>query len=461
LLLGIYCSRRAAKGDEKFALIRTFGIALGALGGTRFDGADLTHANFTNAILKSTNFRTATLTHVCWHDAQKLDRARVGDSILANPMVRELLVTRNGYKHSYVDANLRGANLNGVNLDQATLTWADLSNATLHRAHLRDANLREVLAIGADFTGAYLTGACLEGWNIDHTTLLTDVDCQYVFLLEQPNAMGHRERRPHDPDAVFQPGDFEKLYRKMINVVQVLLRNGMDRAAFAVAFQQLMAEYPDIGYDSIQAIERKGNDALVTLEVAATADKAEISRSLQAAYERLRQLEAKIETLHELRAADLKEVALTQKAQIFNQFVGGGTAMQANHDSSRNINVGGDLNLTGSTLNLGELSGTVTNTINQIPDPTHPDQPNLKDLLTQLQQLITSDTDLSDTDKADLLEQVQALATAGQTPEPTQKEGLARKAKKMFDATLNSLPETAKIVEACSKLLPMILRVLG
>jgi hypothetical protein len=78
-----------------------------------------------------------------------------------------------------------------------------------------------------------------------------------------------------------------------------------------------------------------------------------------------------------------------------------------------------------------------------------------------LQQAITSDTDLEETDKADLLEQVQALATAKQTTEPTQKDGIVRKAKKMFEATLKSLPDTAKIVEACSKLLPMILKALG
>ncbi|MEW6499120.1 MAG: low-complexity protein, partial [Cyanobacteriota bacterium] len=81
--------------------------------------------------------------------------------------------------------------------------------------------------------------------------------------------------------------------------------------------------------------------------------------------------------------------------------------------------------------------------------------------LTQLQQAIENDTNLPDTDKADLLEQVQALAEAQQAKEPTKKEGLIRKANKIFDATLKSLPNTAAIVESCSKLLPMILKVLG
>jgi hypothetical protein len=85
----------------------------------------------------------------------------------------------------------------------------------------------------------------------------------------------------------------------------------------------------------------------------------------------------------------------------------------------------------------------------------------LKELLTQLQAAITAEPSLPEADKADLLEQVQNLATAKQTTEPAQKEGLVRKAKKMFEATLQGLPDTAKIAEACSKLLPLILKALG
>ena len=459
-LLGVYCSRQALKGDEKFALLRSLGISFAAIGGTSFRGADLTGASFTNATLKSTNFhaskqRQTTLTHVCWQDAQHLDKARVGDSILANAAVRQLLVSRDGHGKDYIEANLRGANLNGVDLKGANLTGADLSYATLHRADLQHATLREVLAIGTDFTHASLTGACLESWNIDHTTKLDDVDCQYVFLLEQPNKLGSRERRPHDPDQLFAPGDFAKLYTKMINVVQVLLRDGMNRAAFAEAFQQLINEHPDISYDSIQAVERKGKDALVTLEVSETTDKAEVSRSLQSAYEeKVRQLEAKVEDLHQLRAADLKEVALAQKAQFFNQLVGG-NAMNENTDQSRTVTVGdigGNFNASGQALNLGELdiSGQVSNLVNQLPSSPDPNQPGIKELLTQLQAAIEAASELSPEDKADGLEQVKVVAELSQNPQNPEKEGIWRKAVKILNAPIQiqKLPETATIVKA-------------
>jgi uncharacterized protein YjbI with pentapeptide repeats len=463
LVLGIYCSRRALAGDKKFALIRSFGVVVGALGGTRFYQADLTGANFTQAQLKGANVCEATLTHVCWAQARQLDWARVGESILADWAVCALLTSRNGYKKSYVNADFQGANLDGINLQDANLKGANLSLATLRQVNLRDANLREVLAIGADFTGAYLTGACLEAWNIDHTTTFKQVDCQYIFLLERPNTLGSRERRPHEPDQVFGNGDFERLYTKVVNVVQVLLRNGMqNQTAFREAFQALMDEYPEISADAIQAIERKGNDALVTLEVPEIVDKAEISRSLRAAHERVLHLEAKVERLQELRAADLKEVAMAQKAQFFNQLVGG-NAMNNSTDQSQNFNVGGDFKIdaTNSVVNLRDINGTVTNAIAQIPESGNSDEPSLKDLLTQLQEAIATDTDLPDKGKASALEQVNVLAEVAQTPDQPEKKALGSQAITFLKGAASFLPDTAKLAEACAKLLPIITSLLG
>jgi Pentapeptide repeats (8 copies) len=100
LLLSLYVAWRVSKKDEKFALPRSLGVAMGAIGGTSFQGEDLTNANFTEAILKSTNFnhtkqQQTRLDRVCWKDAKKLDRARVGDSIPnsdgTQPGIKDLL----------------------------------------------------------------------------------------------------------------------------------------------------------------------------------------------------------------------------------------------------------------------------------------------------------------------------------------------------------------------------------
>ncbi|NEQ86291.1 MAG: pentapeptide repeat-containing protein, partial [Moorea sp. SIO2I5] len=185
-IIAVYSSILIAWGalgeDNNFTLVREISIALVATRGTSFYNVDLTNADFTGAILKSTDLREVTLTHTCWQNTIKLDQARPGKTILADTAVRELLVSGNGYNKSYSDCNLSGANLRGANLNYANLKQADLREATLEEANLEWANLTEANCVGTNFTHAYFTGACLEAWNIDSTTTLTNVDCRFVYL---------------------------------------------------------------------------------------------------------------------------------------------------------------------------------------------------------------------------------------------------------------------------------------
>jgi uncharacterized protein YjbI with pentapeptide repeats len=464
-------TRQAFKGDKKFSVIRTFGIALSSIGGTSFQGADLTDSNFSKAILKSTNFnhtkqKQTILAWVNWQDAKKLDYASVGNSVLANFAVRELLVTRDGYKKAYIDADLRATNLDGVNLEQANLTWADLTCSTVRHANLKNANLSESLVLNTDFTGSNLTGACLEAWNIDSHTNLNQVDCQYVYLLRT-----EQERRPSSGD--FAPGEFTKLFQEVLSTVDLIFRNGVDWKAFVTAFQQVQVENEDTSLE-IQSIENKGDGVVVVrVNVPPDADKTKIHSEFNQQYElTLAVMEAKYRA--ELQAKDgeiaiyreqstnMWEVIKSQANRPINvKAIAESKSMNNSNDSSRNVNIGDNATVTDSIINLGSISGNVTNTINQLPDTSDPDGSNLKDLLTKLQTAIEADASLPDTDKADLLGEVQNLAEAKQTEEPAKKEGITRKAKKIFDATLKNLPDTAKIVEASSKLLPLILKALG
>jgi len=167
----------------------------------------------TGARLKSCDFRHAHLLRTRFKNTEKLDLSRPGETIIAHTTVQNLLINpESGYKLDLCKANLRGAFLAGANLESANLKQADLSEADLSGANLKDTNLTESNAIGTNFTHAYLTGACLEAWNIEPTTIFKDVDCQYIYLLEHPNRLGSRERRPHDDEESYQPGDFERIY---------------------------------------------------------------------------------------------------------------------------------------------------------------------------------------------------------------------------------------------------------
>jgi uncharacterized protein YjbI with pentapeptide repeats len=473
LLLSFYVEWRVRKGDEKFALARSFGVAFGTLGGTSFCGADLTEANFTAATLKSSNFnalkqKPTILTHVCWKDVKQLDRARVGDSLLSNAAVRDLLVTRNGYKKSYIRANLRGANLSGVDLQQADLQWADLSEAILQQANLRDANLRETLALGTDFRHAYLTGACLEAWNIDSTTQLDQADCQFVYLLRD-----QQERRPSSGN--FDPGEFTKLFQEVLSTVDLIFRDGIDWKAFTYSFNQLVLDNEGTEL-SIQSIENKG-DGVVVVRVNAppNADKAKLHSEFNQTYETTiktlkakyhAELQAKDEqiTIYRQQSADMQEITrlmasrpVTVEVNATSESKAESKAMNDSTDQSRNLTVSG--NVTDSTFNLGEINGNVTNSIAQLQ--TTPEASQLADLLTQLQAAITAEPNLKPDDKTEALEQVTAIAKAGQNPQDSTLKKLASTSIKVIKGTIAALPDTAKIVEACSKLLPAIAHLLG
>lgn len=461
--LSLHINRIGRRGDPKFENLRIIGLAFAALGGTTFSGADLTQASLSHGILKNANFadsrqRATVLTHVRWHEAHKLDRARLGTSNLQDPRVRNLLVSLNGVDQDLTNADLRGVNLAGATLHRINLNGANLNGATLEGAELHGANLTHAQCVGTDFTGAHLTGACLEAWNIDETTILKDIDCEYVFLKAEPDARGDRERRPHDPNKVFQPGDFEKIFKEMLDTVQILIRNGVDPQAFQAAFEQVMADNPEITRDSIQAIEKQGEDVLLTLQVPEGTDKAKVERSWDAGY----QLGLEAGYMKGLlqgqtqRAEDVKEVALG-----FSKFLS--SIQITNMNNPINSGGGGFINtgsMEGNVVNLGELSGQVTVQINQLPDAAPSgEQRSLKELLTKLQQAIEAETELSDVEKKEALGEVGKLAEAGTKPKDNAMQRMAKRAAANLKSITEPLTEASNLVTVCQSLLPLILAV--
>lgn len=525
LLLSVHIAQKAIQGDERYSLIYKIAIAFGATGGTSFRGADLTNTDFTGATLQNTDLREANLTRTRFYEAKKLDFARVDESILAKRDILNLLVTGNGRGKSYASANLKGANLKGADLKDANLKGADISEATFQGACLEWANLTLTQAVGTDFTSAKMTGACVEAWNIESTTRLDNVDCRFIYLLENPKPRtDDRERRPSSGE--FQPGEFTKLFEEVLNTVDLIIRDGIDWKAFVTAFKKVQVENGDTEL-AIQSIENKGDGVVVVkVNVPLDANKEKIHSyfaktyqiGLQAAVEekykaqlqakdeqiaiyhqksvqmkemirlffllkkpRYIQLELLKSTVEEkekyerlLQARDeqiayLKEfmVLLVNKPisfQFNNQLEN--KNMTNSNDASRKIeigSVGGDFNASGQALNFGEIdiSGVVTNTINQLPESPEPEKPGIKELLTQLQEAIEAETDLSQEDKAEALEQVKALAEAGKNPQEGAMQKGAKTAMKILKGTVAGLPSAATLVEACSKLLPLISKFLG
>ena len=293
VLFCTYFGKRILAEDEKYTVLRQIAIFILCFGGPSFRGAYLTHTNFTYATLKSADFSKAKIERSLWYNSRQLNWARVGETILENPEVRDLLVTRNGYRKSYQEANLRGANLMEANLNYANLKNADITNATLEAANLEYANLTQVQAIQADFTNTQMTGACgLGTWNIDNTTQLDWVDCRFVYLLEDPKPeTDDRERRPSSGE--FAPGEFTSLFQEALNTVDLIFRNGIDWKAFAQSYKQVQVENQGIQLD-IQSIENKGNGVVVVrVSVPPEANKGQIHSQFTQSYQEMLDLAAR------------------------------------------------------------------------------------------------------------------------------------------------------------------------
>jgi uncharacterized protein YjbI with pentapeptide repeats len=449
-------------GDSKFLVVRAFALAFGAWGGTCFEQADLTEADFAQAVLKNTSFYRATLSRTCFRGSKQLTRARAGDSILQHWQVLQLLIHGRDRGQDFTGADLRGAYLAGAELNGANLTRADLSQATLEKAELCQANLKEAAVVGTNFTQAHLTGACLEAWNIDSTTILKNVDCQFIFLLEHPNEFGDRERRPHDCNKIFADGEFEQFFKEVLDEVQILIKNGIQPEAFRAAMQKLKQEH-DITSENITGFQRKGQDVQVNFQVPPGTDKGAVERTwdqgyaagLAAANEQQTQLLQK-------HTEDMKDITLAT-VQNIGSLLSNLTisATAANNSNNPHISAGdGSFINTGtvsnSVVNLDEISGNVTNAINQLSDSSDPNQPSLKALLSRLQTAIETDQFLATEQQKDALMQVGILAEAGNNSQVSHSPQTVRQAILILKGLAADWSDNTPSKQVLNKLLPQI-----
>jgi uncharacterized protein YjbI with pentapeptide repeats len=285
--LAVYVSGQSRREDQRFIPIINLATSLCTIGGTQFRGANLTGANLQSGNFAQTNFTQANLTQTNFQLARKVNQARVTGTILQVRSVRDLLTSHRGERRSYVGCDLRGAYLVEAALAAADFTDANLQNANLSGAWLDRANLTRVQAIGTDLRNCHLTAACLEAWNIDQTTQLAGIDCEFVYLLDQ-----QQERSPSS--GVFVAGEFAKLFQKAIDTVDLIIRNGVDWQSLNQTIKQLQVEQGDTPL-TVRSIENKGDGMVVVkVAVAPETDKAQFYESFQATYAAtLQSLEAK------------------------------------------------------------------------------------------------------------------------------------------------------------------------
>ena len=130
------------------------------------------------------------------------------------------------------------------------------------------------------------------------------------------------------------------------------------------------------------------------------------------------------------------------------------------------IQIGGSV---GGSVTAGDVAGSssshvggnVSFAINELPSSSESDKPGIKELLTQLQESIEADPNLSDDDRNDALEQVKDLAEAAQNPNDGGMKEKAAKAGRMLGRIMKSVPQATQFLEFCNNLLPLITKVFG
>ena len=346
-----------------------------------------------------------------------------------------------------------------------------------------------------DLTGACLTGAYIENWGISVDTRLEDVKCDHIYMRLPTRDDPDPSRKPDDRDENFKEGDFSDfitpiiktldLYhtqnldlRKMASTFKTLdlfHHRGIDPTAASIALKQVAEEHPEAGLEVV-ALEGRGNEKIrLQAVVAEGANRSELSAEYFARYQQIKSLPySDLQTLlmgvaekdERIRGLErLLENALHQPKFYVETYQNQGEFVMT--QSKGNVNISGvqgnvsgvaaaGENQTMTGVAIGAISGSVTNTINQLPASLDPDSPGIKELLAQLQAAIEAESELPDEDKVEALEQVRTLAEAGQKPEDNILQKSAKTAMKILKGTASSLPDAAKLTEDCVKLLPLI-----
>ena len=388
-------------------------------------------------------------------------------------------------------ANLRGISFVGSNLSEANLRSADLSNAQLIQTQLYCASL----------TYACLTGACIQNWGISSETKLEDIKCEYVYMRLKTEDDDDPWRKPDNWSDKFQEGDFSDFVAPIIKTLDAYRpqafrsakldksfkpldfyhKEGIDPSAVVVALKQLQEEYPEAELEVV-ALYGPGEDKVrIEAKVSEGTNNSELNAKYFARYREnilspssslqslLARLEEKDDQIKWMRSA-LTDARTSSKFYIETQTlttrnlgdnVSEQGSINVNTDGGNFSGFAGNLQGVSGVVNLGEISGNVSNAIGQLPNTSEPNEPSLKELLVQLQMAINEDVTLQPKAKAAILEQVKVLAEAGQEPENPDKKGLGSQAVTFLKGASALLPDTAKLVEACSKLLPLITKILG
>jgi gas vesicle protein len=146
-------------------------------------------------------------------------------------------------------------------------------------------------------------------------------------------------------------------------------------------------------------------------------------------------------------------------------FVGNeGGIMSSNYSNQdRSINVQGDFNLNqaNSVLNIGDISGALNNTVQNLKNSEQPEAPKLADLISQLQKAIEIEPSLTAEQKKDALESLTSIGEEVQKPPETRIQKICKLAVSNLKSLVPIVTTTGMLGTALKECLPQIITLLG
>ncbi|WP_353258477.1 pentapeptide repeat-containing protein [Prochlorothrix hollandica] len=221
LLLGLSLGWRGLQAPDSAGLLGQWAMTWNLRWGTQFQGATLSHANFTGSSLWGVNWQGAVVDYVQWHRVRLLEWCDYGHTYLRYPQVRQLFLGKlSPHDRCFDGLDLRRIHLsnwpekvNPLDLTGASFVGADLSQANLRQVNLTGAQLVGTNLVGTCLTGACLTGACIEQWRISADTQTDGVVCDYVELRRPTPTDRNPLRQPPQADQVLELEDRVALLR--------------------------------------------------------------------------------------------------------------------------------------------------------------------------------------------------------------------------------------------------------
>ena len=444
-LKGFELSCCMTNSESKFLWLRQWCTRLAAWRGTSFHDLDLSHLNFTNTTIANCDFRAKSLFRTCLLGVNGLDRAWVDNRYLDidQPKVQHLLTSGIAQDTRFQHLNLQGAFLQGADLREV-----DFTDSSLHGASLRHANLRDVLFVraritSADLSGADLTGCCIKDWSTNRQTDFSGVICNYIY--RDYEAGRPTNRYPKDRD--FQAGEFEQLQKEADNSVELVFQGSANLRALDLTLEQFKLEENNLGLE-LEGIEKRGDSYIVKVSYQEGISPNHLKQKVYNTYNVF--LQAGTRSPYSV-VQQIGDVMETQNIS------GGGNIDQ----SSGKTNIQIDGNVSGSTLNLGTISGDVSNLIYQVRESSLEDAHALAEILTNLQAQIQSEPQLSDQQKQDALEAVATIAEEAKKEPENRAAKLCSMAINSLKGITSGLSEASKLAEMMTKTLPLLQGLLG